>query len=554
MLEGVDKLADAVQVTLGPKGRNVVIDKSYGSPKITKDGVTVAKEISFSNKYMNIGASLIKDVASKANDEAGDGTTTATILARYIFKEGCKSVAAGMNPMDLRRGIQMAVDEVIEKLKQMSIPVKGKEEIQNVATISANGDDNIGRLIASIYEKSGKDATVTVTDGKTLHTEIETVEGLKFDRGYISPYFITDPKAGKCELENPYILIVDKKITNIQSILHLLEHSVTANKALLIISEDIDSEPIATLVLNKLRGGLRVCAVKAPGFGDNRKATMEDIAISCGAQLVSEDVGMQLEKCEPTILGTAKSVIITKDDTIIMHGAGDKKTIEDRINILKDLKNNTNSTYDKEKLDERIGRMTGGVSVIKVGGASEVEVGELKDRINDALCATKAASEEGIVVGGGSALLYASKTLEKLKGKNFDQNHGIEIVQKACKIPCKAICDNAGYEGAVIVDKLIEEDKVSMGFDASIGKKVDMIENGIVDPTKVVRCALVDASGVASLMITTEAVIAEEEKPDKQASGMPQGGMPMGGYQVSFHLSPLHIQRKKKKKKKSTLR
>eukprot|EP00831_Metopus_contortus_P004578 TRINITY_DN1169_c0_g4_i3.p1 TRINITY_DN1169_c0_g4~~TRINITY_DN1169_c0_g4_i3.p1 ORF type:complete len:329 (-),score=86.54 TRINITY_DN1169_c0_g4_i3:4-948(-) len=301
-------------------------------------------------------------------------------------------------------------------------------------------------------------------------------------------------------------------------------------------------------------GGLRVCAVKAPGFGDNRKATMEDIAISCGAQLVSEDVGMQLEKCEPTILGTAKSVIITKDDTIIMHGAGDKKAIEERINVLKDLKSNTNSTYDKEKLDERIGRMTGGVSVIKVGGASEVEVGELKDRINDALCATKAASEEGIVVGGGSALLYASKTLEKLKGKNFDQNHGIEIVQKACKIPCKAICDNAGYEGAVIVDKLIEEDKVSMGFDASIGKKVDMIENGIVDPTKVVRCALVDASGVASLMITTEAVIAEEEKPDKQASGMPQGGMPMGGYQVSFHLSPLHIQRKKKKKKKSTLR
>lgn len=447
MLEGSDRLADAVQVTLGPKGRNVVLDKSYGTPKITKDGVTVAKEISFSDKYMNIGASLIKDVASKTNDEAGDGTTTATVLGRYLFKEGCKAVAAGMNPMDLRRGIQMAVDAVVSKLKELSIPVKGKEEIQNVATISANGDSNIGKLIASIYDKAGKDATVTVADGKTLNTEVEFVEGLKFDRGYISPYFITDPKSGKAELENPKILLVDKKITNIQSILHILEHCAQANQALLIVCEDIDTEPIATLVVNKLRGGLRICAVKAPGFGDNRKATLEDIAISCGAQLVSEELGMQLEKCEPSILGTAKQVIITKDDTIIMHGAGAKKDVDGRIGSLKELRDKSNSTYDKEKLDERIGRLTGGVAVIKVGGASEVEVTELKDRINDALCATKAASEEGIVSGGGMALLHASKVLDELKGKNFDQNHGIEIVKKACRIPCKAICDNAGYEG-----------------------------------------------------------------------------------------------------------
>ena len=447
MLEGCDKLADAVQVTLGPRGRNVVLDKSYGSPKITKDGVTVAKEISFTDKYMNIGASLVKEVASKANDEAGDGTTTATILARYLYKEGCKSVAAGMNPMDLRRGIQIAVDSVVEQLKKMSIPIKGKEEIQNVATISANGDDNIGRLIAAIYEKSGKEATVTVSDGKTLNTEVEFVEGLKFDRGFISPYFITNPKTGKCEMENPKILLVDKKITNIQSILHLLEHCVQKNQALLIICEDVDSEPLATLVVNKLRGGLRICAVKAPSYGDNRKQTLEDIAISCGGQVVSEELGMQLEKVDPTILGTAKQVLITKDDTIIMHGAGEKKDVEARIHTLKELREKTNSSYDREKLDERVGRLTGGVAVIQVGGASEVEVSELKDRINDALCATKAASEEGIVSGGGVALLYASKALDKLKGKNFDQNHGIEIVQKACRIPCKAICDNAGYEG-----------------------------------------------------------------------------------------------------------
>ena len=521
LLKGCDKLADAVQLTLGPKGRNVVIDKGYGSPKITKDGVTVAKEIDFSNKYMNIGASLIKEVANKTNDEAGDGTTTATILARYMFREGCKAVAAGMNPMDVRKGIQMGVESVIGKLKEMSIPVKGKEEIQNVATISANGDHEIGNLIASIYAKAGKDATVTVTDGKTLHTEIEMVEGLKFDRGYISPYFINNPKAGKVELENPKILLVDKKISNIQSILHLLEHCVQLNNPILIVAEDIDTEPIATLIMNKLRGGLRVCAVKAPSFGDNRKATLEDIAISCGAQVVSEDLGMQLEKADPSILGTAKQVIITKDDTIIMHGAGSKKNIDERITNLKDQREKSNSTYDKEKLDERIGRLTGGVAVIKVGGASEVEVNELKDRINDAICATKAASEEGIVIGGGMALLQCSKALSSLKGNNFDQNHGIEIVQKACRVPCKAICDNAGYEGSVIVEKTLEENKGSNVFDAATGKVVDMIKCGVIDPTKVVRCALVNASGVASMMITTEAAVIEEEKPDKNKTPEP---------------------------------
>eukprot|EP00829_Urostomides_striatus_P013592 TRINITY_DN3798_c0_g2_i2.p1 TRINITY_DN3798_c0_g2~~TRINITY_DN3798_c0_g2_i2.p1 ORF type:complete len:577 (+),score=183.43 TRINITY_DN3798_c0_g2_i2:47-1777(+) len=521
ILDGCDKLADAVQLTLGPRGRNVVLDKSYGSPKITKDGVTVAKDISFSNNFMNIGASLLKDVASKANDEAGDGTTTATILARHIFKEGCKSVAAGMNPMDIRRGIQQAVNAVVENLKKMSIPVKGKEEIQNVATISANGDENIGRLISSIYEKSGKDATVTVSDGKTMNTEVEYVEGLRFDRGYISPYFITNPKTAKVELENPKILLVDKKISNIQSILHLLEHCVKSNQSLLIICEDLDSEPITTLVVNKLRGELRICAVKAPGFGENRKETMEDIAISCGAQLISEDVGMQLDKTQPTVLGSAKQVIVTKDDTIIMHGAGNKPDVANRIQTLKDLREKTTSTYDKDKLGERIGRLTGGVALIKVGGTSEVEMAELKDRINDALCATKAASEEGILPGGGVALLNASKSLEKLKGKNFDHNHGIEIIQKACLVPCKAICNNAGFEGSVIVDKLLEEKDSNIGFDAALGKKVNMIEAGIIDPTKVVRCAIVDASGVASLMITSESVIADEVKPEKDKKPTP---------------------------------
>ena len=485
LLEGCDKLADTVQVTLGPRGRNVVLERSFGSPKITKDGVTVAKEISLSNKIENMGASLVKDVANKTNDEAGDGTTTATILARSIYKEGCKSVAAGMNPMDIRRGINLAVEKVLQDLKGRSTPIKSNEQIANVATISSNGDEDIGKLIAQIFHKTGPDGTITVQDGKTLETEVEMVEGLKFDRGFISPYFITNPKSSKVELENPLILIVDKKISNVQSILQFLEHTAQTNRCLLIIAEDVESEPLATLVVNKLRGGLRVCAVKAPSFGDNRKATLVDIAVSTGAQLISEEVGMSLEKADTTYLGSAKQVIVTKDDCIIMNGEGDKTEVEERVNLIKEMRDQTSSTYEKEKFDERLGRLTGGVAVIKVGGSSEVEVSELKDRINDALCATRAAAEEGIVTGGGFPLLYASKSLIGLKGKNFDQNIGIEIVQKACRIPAKTICDNAGYEGAVIVDKMLDETDEAIGFDSAKGVKTNMYEAGIIDPTKV---------------------------------------------------------------------
>ena len=528
MLEGVNILADAVQITLGPKGRNVVLDKSYGSPKITKDGVTVAKEISFSNKMMNAGASLIKDVASKTNDETGDGTTTATVLARFIFQEGCKAVAAGMSPMELRKGMLKAVDDVIKGIKSMSIAVNTKDQIEQVAKISSNGDIRIGKIISSIYAKSGKDATVTVSDGKTLETEIEFVEGLKFDRGYISPYFITNPKTSKVELENPYILLVDKKISTIKSILHLLEHCATSNRALLIVAEDIDTEPIVTLVVNRMKIGLRICAVKAPAFGDNRKNTMQDIAVATGGELVSEEVGMQLEKVTPAVFGSAKQVIVTKDDTIIIGGSGKKNDVTERINQLRELKDKTTSSYDKEKLEERIGRLTGGVSVIKVGGSSEVEVSELKDRINDALCATKAASEEGIVVGGGFALLHASNEIKFESAENFDQKHGMIIVQKACRIPCKAICDNAGIEGSVVVDKALNSKEKNYGMDAATGKEMNLFDAGIVDPTKVVRCALVDSAGVASMMVTTEAIITEEEKKEKsEGPGMrpPMDGM-----------------------------
>lgn len=447
MLEGCEKLADAVQVTLGPRGRNVVIDQTFGTPKITKDGVTVAKSIEFSDRYHNIGALLVKQVANKTNDEAGDGTTTATILARAIFKEGCKSVAAGLNPMDLRRGIQQAVDQIVIELHGMATPIKGKEEICNVATISANGDKKIGKLISEVFDKVGSQGTINVQDGKTLDTEVEYVEGLKLDRGYISPYFVTDAKNQRVEMENPLILLVDKKISTVQSILHLLEHAMKANKPLLIIAEDLESEALATLVVNKLRGGLRICTVKSPGFGDNRKAAMQDIAISTGATLISEEIGLSLETSDESVFGSAKNVIITKDDTIIMNGKGEKGSIDERINLLKEQIQSSTSDYDKEKLQERLGKLTGGVAVIKVGGSSEVEVSELKDRIDDALCATRAAIGEGIVTGGGVALLNASKALKSLKGDNFDQNIGIGIVEKACKIPCKTISDNAGYEG-----------------------------------------------------------------------------------------------------------
>ena len=420
MLEGADMLADAVQVTLGPRGRNVVIDKTFGAPKITKDGVTVAREIDFTDRYHNIGASLIKQVASQANDKAGDGTTTATILARAIFKEGCKSVAAGMNPMDLRRGIQLAVDAVVLGLQELSVPVKGKDEIENVATISANGDKHIGAILAGIFDKLGANGTITVQDGKTLETEVEYVEGIKWDRGYISPYFVTDTKTSKTEFKNPLVLLADKKVSSVQQILKFLEYASQNKRQLLIVAEDIDGEALATLVLNKLRGGLQVCAVKSPGFGDNRRNTMQDIAVATGAQFVSEDVGLTLDDADLDVLGTADKIIISKDDTIIMGGAGENADVAERVSQIEAGIEGTTSEYDREKLQERLGRLTGGVAVIKVGGASEVEVSELKDRIEDALNATKAAYDEGIVPGGGAALLYASKKLDSVKGENFD--------------------------------------------------------------------------------------------------------------------------------------
>lgn len=516
MLEGVEMLADTVQVTLGPKGRNVVLDKSFGMPKITKDGVTVAKEIEFEDKYHNIGASLIKQVAAKANDEAGDGTTTATVLARAIFKEGCKSVAAGMNPMDLRRGIQMAVDHVVEGLREQSIPIRGKAEILNVASISANNDAHIGGLIAGIFDKLGINATVSVAEGKSLKTEVEYVEGLKWDRGYVSPYFVTDPKTQKAEFHNAYLLLVDKKISSVQSILPYLEAAMQQQRPLILVAEDVESEALATLVVNKLRGGLKIAAVKSPGFGDNRKNTMQDIAVATGGQFIAEDVGLKLEDGDLSVLGQAKQVIITKDDTIIMGGAGEKKDVDERVELIYKQIEKTTSDYDSEKLQERVAKLTSGVAVIKVGGASEIEVGELKDRIEDALCATRAAADEGIVNGGGTALLYASKKLDGLEGANFDQNVGIQIVRDACKFPIKTICQNAGFEGSIVADKLLEGNDFTRGFDASKGEYVDMRNRGIIDPTKVVRTAIVDASGVASLMITTEATIADMVEEDKE--------------------------------------
>lgn len=516
-------LADAVQVTLGPRGRNVVIDRSYGAPKITKDGVTVAKDIEFANRYHNVGATLIKQVASKVNDEAGDGTTTATILARCIFKEGCKSVAAGMNPMDLRRGVLMAVDEVVAGLKEQAIPVAGKTEIENVATISANGDKHIGGLIAGIFDKLGANGTITVAEGNLLQTEVEYVEGLKWDRGYISPYFVTDAKTQKVKFENAVVLLVDKKITSLQALLPFLEACVQQKKPLLIVAEDVESEALSTLVVNKLQGRIQVACVKSPGFGDNRRNSMQDIAVACGAQFVCEDLGQSLENSDLSVLGSAKTVIISKDDIIIMGGAGTAEEIQTRVETIEAGMENTNSSYDKEKLQERLGRLTGGVAIIKVGGASEVEVGELKDRIEDALCATRAAAEEGVVVGGGAALLYASKRLDNLKGANFDQNVGIDIIRRACKIPTKTICANAGFEGSIVADKLLEANDLKRGFNAANGEYVNMIETGIIDPVKVVRTALIDASGVASSMITVEAMIVEEG--DKKMHGGMDGMM-----------------------------
>ncbi|EPR63675.1 heat shock protein HSP60 [Toxoplasma gondii ME49] len=529
MLAGCNRLADAVGVTLGPKGRNVVIEQPYGSPKITKDGVTVAKSIELGNRMMNLGAQLVKQVASTTNDIAGDGTTTATLLARAIFREGCKAVDAGMNPMDLLRGINLAVEKVLAHLNSVTKNVTTSEEIFNVATISANGDKVIGKLIADAMEKVGRDGTITVSEGKTLTHELELVEGLKFDRGYISPYFITNSKEQKVELEKPFVLLYDKRISSVKSILPVLEFIVQNQGSLLIIAEDVDSEALATMVVNKLRLGLKICAVKAPGFGDHRKAMLHDIAVMTGGQVVTEETGGSLEDAHqmPQMLGRAKSVTVTKDTTLVIEGGGEKATIDERCDQIRVSMEQTHSDYEKEKLQERLARMTGGVAVIKVGGASEVEVGEAKDRIQDALCATKAAVEEGIVPGGGTALLYASETLKTIETTNYDQKVGVGIVRNACKQPCKTIADNAGHEGAVVVGNLLREADPTKGFNAQTGEYVDMMAAGIIDPTKVVKTALSDAASVASLMTTTEAAVVEakEEKPDEPMGG----GMPMGG-------------------------
>jgi len=506
-----------------------VIEQSYGSPKITKDGVTVAKSIEFKDKFQNVGASLVKQVASATNDVAGDGTTTATVLTRAILVEGCKSVAAGMNPMDLRRGINIAVEHVVAELKKNAKMISTAEEIAQVGTISANGEKEIGDLISKAMEKVGKEGVITVSDGKTLENELEVVEGMRFDRGYISPYFMTNQKTMKAELENPYILIVEKKIAGLQPLLPVLENVIKTQKPLLIIAEDVESEALATLIVNKLRGGVKLCAVKAPGFGDNRKANLQDIAVLTGGQVVSEDLGHKLENVDMSMLGSAKKVTVSKEDTIILDGSGEKD-ITERCDQIREAIDASKSDYDREKLQERLAKLSGGVAVLKIGGASEVEVNEKKDRVTDALNATKAAVEEGIVPGGGTALLYAARGLEEAKTRvaNFDQQVGVKIIQEAVKMPVKTIARNAGVEGAVVVEKLMAQDSRSLGYNAATGEYVDMVSAGIIDPLKVVRTALVDAASVSSLMTTTEAIVVEMPKEDPPA--MPGGGMGgMGG-------------------------
>ncbi|XP_031278276.1 chaperonin CPN60-2, mitochondrial-like [Pistacia vera] len=528
MLKGVEELADAVRVTMGPKGRNVVLEQSFGAPKVTKDGVTVAKSIEFQDRVKNIGASLVKQVANATNDVAGDGTTCATVLTRAIFTEGCKSVAAGMNAMDLRRGITMAVDAVVTNLKGRTRMISTSEEIAQVGTISANGDREIGELIAKAMEKVGKEGVITISDGKTLYNELEVVEGMKLDRGYISPYFITNQKNQKCELENPLILIHEKKISNLNAIVKVLELALRSQRPLLIVAEDVESEALATLIINKLRAGIKVCAIKAPGFGENRKASMQDLAVLTGGQVITEELGMNLEKVVPEMFGSCKKVTVSKDDTVVLDGSGDKKAIEERCEELRATIELSTSDYDKEKLQERLAKLSGGVAVLKVGGASETEVGEKKDRVTDALNATKAAVEEGIVPGGGVALLYASKELDKLQTANFDQKIGVQIIQNALKMPVYTIASNAGVEGSVVVGKLLEQENPDLGYDAAKGEYVDMIKSGIIDPLKVIRTALVDAASVSSLMTTTEAIVVELPKDEKEAPAMGGGGG-MGG-------------------------
>lgn len=524
MLKGVEALASAVKVTLGPKGRNVVLDKSYGAPKITKDGVSVAKEIELADKFENMGAQLVKEVAAKTAEKAGDGTTTATVLAEAIIKEGMKAVAAGMNPMDLKRGIDMAVETVVQDIKSRSTDIKTSEEIAQVGTISANGDRTIGEYLARAMEKVGNEGVITVEDAKGLETELDVVEGMQFDRGYLSPYFVTNPDKMSVEYDAPYILLYDQKLNNLQAMLPVLEAVVQTGRALVIVAEDVDGEALATLVVNRIRGGLKVVAVKAPGFGDRRKAMLQDIAILTGGQVIAEELGMKIENVTLDMLGTAKRVEITKDDTTIIDGAGDKELIEARAAQIRAEIEETTSEYDKEKLQERLAKIAGGVAVIKVGGASELEVKEKKDRIDDALHATRAAVKEGVVAGGGVALLYSIKSLDKLKIDNQDQRVGVEIIKKALQAPIRQIADNAGVDGAVVVGKLLESKDANFGYNAQENEYADLVKAGIIDPTKVVRTALQDAASVAGLLITTEAMVTEEPQKECGCGGHGHSG------------------------------
>jgi len=530
MLKGINILADAVKVPFGPKGRNVVVDKSFGSPRTTKDGVTVAKEIELADKFENMGAQMIKEVASKTNDLAGDGTTTSTVLCQALATEGMKAVAAGLNPMDLKRGMDIASDAIIKELQKNSKPVKSDKEVTQVGTIASNGDNEVGQMISEAMQKVGKEGVITVEEAKSLDTELDVVEGMMFDRGYLSPYFVTNAEKMKAEMEDCLILLHEKKLSSLQPMLPLLESVVQSTKPLLIISEDVEGEALATLVVNKLRGGLKIAAVKAPGFGDRRKAMLEDIAILTGGQVISEDLGIKLESVTMDMLGKAKRVVVDKENTTIVGGTGKKKDIEARCDQIRKQIEETTSDYDKEKLQERLAKLAGGVAVIKVGGASEVEVKEKKDRVEDAMHATRAAVEEGILPGGGTALLYATNTLKNLKVENDDQRYGVDIVKRALSAPLKQIAQNAGHDGAVIAGKILESKDNAHGFDAQSGKFCDLVKTGIVDPTKVVRTALIDAVSVAALLTTTEAMITDKPE-DKSAPAMPDmGGMGgMGG-------------------------
>jgi len=525
MLRGVNILADAVKVTLGPKGRNVVIDKSFGAPRITKDGVTVAKEIELEDKFENMGAQMVREVASKTNDIAGDGTTTATVLAQAIVKEGAKAVASGMNPMDLKRGIDKAVEAIVQELKTNARKVTRNDEIAQVGTISANGDAEIGRFLAEAMQKVGNEGVITVEEAKTAETELEVVEGMQFDRGYLSPYFITNQDKMRVELEEPYVLIHEKKLSNLQALLPVLEAVVQSSKPLLIIAEDVEGEALATLVVNKLRGGLKVAAVKAPGFGDRRKAMLEDIAILTGGTAISEDLGIKLENVTLNMLGRAKKVSIEKENTTIVDGAGSKDEIQGRVSQIKAQIEETTSDYDKEKLQERLAKLAGGVAVIRVGGSTEVEVKERKDRVDDAMHATRAAVEEGVLPGGGVALLRAAKALDGVQAENEDQKHGIEIVRRAIEAPVRQIAENAGAEGSIIVGKLREKPEFGWGWNAQTNAFGDLYNEGVIDPVKVVRTALQDAASVAGLLVTTEAMVAEKPKKEPAVQAMPAGGM-----------------------------